>query len=333
VTLTVDLQLPCVTGPATYGWTVQAKQSNDYNGTGNDLTPPSATALRNIVSGACALRFATGGQPAGAGKTKQIRAEAFLPASTKLVTVEAVDGRSAALAQPLGWFTGPIALALDATDYPGQLVQSGPVNATAGVSTFSNISITEAGFYTLHASTTATDFAAGDPRADSAEFQIVDVVNECSATICSASLGRTSITGLTGTGTGFVLLSENVGPDPICAGYTPPVANTWYEFAVTADRAKTIVITYTRDDLRGFGTASDLEVCFATPGPTFAVEGGGSAAPFDYDGDGTLEGFAGLLPDCPPLTGPCVTDQGPTAGGGAFIEFFVPDTVGDPRYH
>src|SRR5215216_6465957 len=35
VTLTVDLQLPCVTGPATYGWTVQAKQANDYNGTGN----------------------------------------------------------------------------------------------------------------------------------------------------------------------------------------------------------------------------------------------------------------------------------------------------------
>jgi len=26
-------------------------------------------------------------------------------------------------------------------------------------------------------------------------------------------------------------------------------------------------------------------------------------------------------------------DQGPLPGGGAFIEFFVPDTLGDPRYH
>ena len=41
VTLTLDLRLPCVTGPATFAWTIDAKQSNDYNGTGNDLTPPA----------------------------------------------------------------------------------------------------------------------------------------------------------------------------------------------------------------------------------------------------------------------------------------------------
>jgi hypothetical protein len=331
VTLTVDLQLPCVNG--TYAWAVQAKQSNDYNGTGNDLTPPTGAALQNVVTGACALRFADGGQPAGAGKTKQIRADAFLPASPNLVTVEAVDARSADLAEPLGWFTGPIALTLGETTYPGELVHSGPVAATAGVSAFSNISITEAGYYTLHASTTATGFAADDPRADSAEFRIVDVVNECGAVTCSASLGRANITGTGGAGTGFVLLSQNVGPDPICADYTPPVADAWYEFEVTAARAKTIRIAYTRDDMHEFGNAADLEVCFATPGPAFPVEGGGSATPFDYDGDGTLEGFAGVLPDCPPVTGPCVTDQGPLPGGGAFIEFFVPDTVGDPRFH
>ena len=332
VTLTVDLRLPCVTGPATYAWVVEAKQSNDYNGTGNDLTPPTAAARQNVVTSACALRFVADAQPADAGKTTQIRADAFQPTSPNLVSVEAVDGRTPALAQRLGWFSGPIALALGETTYPGDLVQSGPVAATAGVSAFSNLSITEAGFYTLHASTTATGFAAGDPRADSDEFQVVDVVKECNAVTCSASLGRTSVTG-TGTGTGLVLLSQNVGPDPICDTYTPPVADTWWEFAVTAERAKTIRINYSKDDLRGFGNASDLEVCFATPGAAFTVEGGGSATPFDYDGDGTLEGFAGLLPDCPPFTGPCVTDQGPLPGGGAFIEFFVPDTLGDPRYH
>jgi hypothetical protein len=333
VTLTVDLRLPCVSG--TYAWAVQAKQSNDFSGTGNDLTPPTASALRNIVTGACALRFVAGAQPAGAGKTQQIRADAFQPASTNLVRVEAVDGRAPALAQRLDWFGGAIALGLGETTYPGELDQAGPVTATAGVASFSDISITAAGIYTLHASTTAAGFAAADPRADSAEFPIVDVVSDCNAVTCSASLARTSIAGTGGSGTGFVLLSLNVGPAPICAGYTPPVADTWYEFEVTAARAKTIRITYSRNDLRGFGNASDLDVCFATPvGPAFAVKGGGLATPFDYDGDGdpTLEGFVGLLPDCPPVTGPCVTDRGPLPGGGAFIEFFVPDTMGDPRY-
>jgi hypothetical protein len=333
VTLTVDLRLPCVSG--TYAWAVQAKQSNDYKGTGNDLTPPTAASLRNVVTGACALRFVAGAQPAGAGKTKQIRADAFQPASTNLVQVEAVDGRAPALAERLGWFGGAIALTLGETTYPGQLVQAGPVAATAGVSAFSDVSITEAGFYTLHASTTASGFAAGDPRADSDEFPIVDVVSECNAVKCSASLGATTITGAPGTGTGVVVLSQNVGPDPIsiCAGYTPPVTDVWYEFAVTAARAKTIVINYTRADMRGLRNAAALEVCFATPGPVFTVKGGGSATPFDYDDNGTLEGFAGLLPDCPLPSGPCVTDRGPLPGGGAYIEFFVPADLGDPRYH
>lgn len=329
VTLTVDLRLPCVGG--TYSWAVQAKQSNDFSGTGNDLTPPTAAALRNIVTGACALRFVA--QPAGAGKTQQIRADAFQPASTNLVAVEAVDGRAPALAQRLDWFGGAIALALGETSYPGQLVQGGPVTATAGVAAFSNLSITAAGVYTLHASTTAAGFAATDPRADSDEFPIVDVVGDCNAVSCFAAFGATSITGAQGTGTGFVLLSQNVGPAPICAGYKPPVADTWYEFTVTADRAKTIVITYTKSDMRQVKNLAALDVCFATPGPTFPVKGGGNATPFDYDGDGSLEGFVGLLPDCPevPRT-QCVSSRDPVPGGGATIEFFVPADLGDPRY-
>jgi hypothetical protein len=331
VTLTVDLRLPCVSG--NYAWAVQAKQSNDFSGTGNDLTPPTASALRNVVTGACALRFVSGAQPAGAGKTQQIRADAFQPTSTNLVRVEAVDGRAPALAQRLDWFGGAIALALGETTYPGELDQAGPVTATDGVASFSDISITAAGIYTLHASTTAAGFAADDPRADSAAFPIVDVVADCNALTCSAAFGKTSITGGGGSGTGFVLLSQNVGPEPICAGYTPPVEDTWYEFAVTAERAKTIVINYTKSDMRNFGNAGDLDVCFATPGPAFPVKGGGTAAPFDYDGDGSLEGSVGLLPDCPAVpTTPCVTDRDPLPGGAASIAFFVPADLGDPRY-
>jgi hypothetical protein len=326
VTLTVDLRLPCVSGP--YAWGITAKQSNDYNGAGNDLTPPPGAALQNVVTGACALRFFA--QPAGAVKTQPIRAAAFQPASPDLVRVEAVDGRSPALAERLTWFGGTVAMALGGIGSPGQLVQPGPVAASAGVAAFSSLSITQAGVYTLRASTAAPGFAVGDPRGQSAEFPIVDVASECAA-VCSASLGATTITGAAGASTGFVLLSQNVGPDPICAGYTPPVA-TWYEFAVTAERAKTIVINYTKQQMRAVKNAASLQVCFATPGPDpFPAKTG--PVPFDYDGDGSHEGWVGLLADCPVADGPCVTARGNLKGGGAYIEFFVPGSLGDPRYH
>jgi hypothetical protein len=330
VTLTVDLRLPCVSAP--YAWAVNAKQSNDYNGTGNDLTPPPAAALQNVVTGACALRFVAGGEPAGAVKTQQIRADAFQPASPHLVAVEAVDGRAPELAQRLSWFGGPIAIGLGETGSPGQLVQPGPVAASAGVAAFSTLSITQAGFYTLRASTAAAGFAANDARAQSPEFPIVDIAGECAA-VCSASLGATTVTGAAGAGTGFVLLSQNVGPDPVCDGYTPPVADTWYEFAVTAERSKTISITYTKAQMRAVKKAAALQVCFATPGPDpFPAKTG--PVPFDYDGDGSAEGWVGLLPDCPAVPStPCVTARASVKGGGAVIEFFVPGSLGDPRYH
>jgi hypothetical protein len=330
VTVTMDLRLPCVAG-SSYAWTIRPKQSNDYQGTGNDLSQPPAGTLANTVSGACALRFTAGGQPAGAQKNLPIRAEAWQPDSPDLVSVEAVDGRDPGLAQRLTWFSGAIALARGSTTYPGQLVQPGPVAADAGVARFPSLSITAAGFYTVVASTAAPGFATDD-RAVSSEFPIVDIVGACGAT-CTFSLGATTLTGAPGGGTGLVLLSRNIGLDPSCAGYTPPVRDTWYEFTVTAERAKTIVVNYTKAQMKTVQNANALEVCFATPGPLpFPAKNG--IQPYDYDGDGTAEGFVGLLPDCTSApTTACVSNRGPLNGGGAFIEFFVPNTLGDPRYH
>jgi hypothetical protein len=329
VTLTLDLQLPCPSG--SYAWTMSAKQSNDYNGTGNDLTNPSPSARTNVVTGACALRFVAGATPAGAGKNLQIRADAYQPDSLDLVSVEAVDGRAPALAQRLTWFTGAIALALGDTDYPGQLVQSGPISAGAGVASFSTLSITAAGVYTLRASTGAAGFATGDPRSESPEFTIVDVVSQC-ATLCAASLGATKITGGPGAA-GILVLSSNLGENPTCAGYVPPIGSSWYEFELTAQRVKTILITYTKSQMKVLKNASALEVCLSTPlGEPFTAKNG-PAAPYDYDGDGSLEGFIGLLPTCGAGPGPCVSDRSPVSGGGASIEFVVPPEIGDPRYH
>jgi len=328
-TLTLDVRLPCVNG--TYAWTIHAKQSNDYNGTGNDLTDPPPGTLTNVVSSACALRFVDGATPAGAGKDQAIRADAYQPASPNLVGVEAVDGRTPALAERLSWFTGAIALALGDTDYPGQLVQPGSVPAEAGVASFSTLSITAAGIYTLRASTGAAGFATDDPRSESPEFTIVDVVSQC-ATLCTASFGATKITGGPGADTGVLLLSSNLGENPTCAGYEPPIGSSWYEFELTAQRVKTILITYTKPQMRVLKTATALQVCFATLEP-FIAKGGLPAPSYDYDGNGSLEGFIGLLPTCDGGSGPCISDRSPLSGGGASIEFVVPLEMGDPRYH
>jgi hypothetical protein len=135
---------------------------------------------------------------------------------------------------------------------------------------------------------------------------------------------------------GELLLSSTIGRQPTCAGYTPPAASTWYEFELrNAERVKTIVINYTKAQMRTVkGGAALLEVCFATPALPTPFPAKYGTVPFDYEGDATEEGFVGLLPDCPPIrTSVCVTRRGPLSGGGAFIEFFAPASLGDPRYH
>src|SRR5439155_11173185 len=64
LTLGFVAQAPCATG--TYTWSIAAKQSNDFHGTGNDfwLEPPPATDLAVDVTGRCHLDFIR--QPADA---------------------------------------------------------------------------------------------------------------------------------------------------------------------------------------------------------------------------------------------------------------------------
>jgi hypothetical protein len=92
VAVTFDLQLPCVSKPS--AWVVVAKQSNDFNGTGNLLTPPPDSTLVTTVSSACALRFVAGSQPAGAGKNQRITSVDYRSDEGNPVAVEAVDGRA-----------------------------------------------------------------------------------------------------------------------------------------------------------------------------------------------------------------------------------------------
>jgi hypothetical protein len=55
-TLTVNATVPC--GPSTYQWRIAAKQSNDFNGTGNNfqLNPNSANNLNGTLTGSCTFQ-------------------------------------------------------------------------------------------------------------------------------------------------------------------------------------------------------------------------------------------------------------------------------------
>jgi hypothetical protein len=325
-TVTVGLRMPCVSG--VYAWAVRAKQSNDFSGTpGNDLGPVSGTRS-TTVDGSCALRFAD--EPASAEENAQIRADAFQPASTHLVTVEAIDGSPAP--QRLDWFEGTIDLRLVQTG-PGELTPNPASSpAVAGSASFSNLSIDESGNYSLRATTTSPGFG-GD---DSAGFQIIGVVEDCNSSGCRAQLaGRQTSISLTGTsviGAGFALVSLDLGPRPVCAGYTG-ASDDYYEFQLKgANGDMTVLQTFTKAAMKSFkGGPSALEICFAAQEDFEAKTG--PAAPFDFDGDGDdTDGFAGLLPDCPTTPpGPCILDRGPMGGGGAQVSYFVPAFWSDPR--
>ncbi len=314
VNVSMTLRLPCTAGAG--AWTIQAKQSNDFNGTGNDLTQPKPAPSTTVI-GACKLLFA--GQPAGATITTPIRTVGFDPTSAA-VSVRAVDGRTSG-AQVLDWFTGPISMAR--TD-GGTLAGGAATNAVAGVASFPSLQIASAGFFRLRPATTAAGFATAEA---SAQFPITDQQADCKPNQCTDTIGNTTLTGTT-TGSGLLLLSDNVAPEPTCTGYKPPSA-TWYDFLVTVPATKIVHTEYTKDEMKSFkGGSSALQVCFAVP------VGGLFASPFDYDNDGVNEGSVGLLPDCPLTpTSPCVTNRGNVPGGGAFVEFFAPASLGDPRYH
>lgn len=327
VTVTLTLRMPCVSGD--YAWGVDAKQSNDFSGPpGNALGPVSGTRS-TTVNGSCTFRFVD--RPASAEKTAQIRADAFQPTSTHVVTVEAIDGSPQP--QRLTWFTGTVDLRLAQTG-PGTLSPS-PASSAAldGLASFANLTIDASGNYNLRATTTAAGFVA----ADSNGFQIIDDVADCNGSSCRAQVaGKQTTSTLTGaavSGSGFALLSLNLGTAPVCSGYRP-VTTEYYEFQLAqAVGDKTIVATYSKAAMKNVAGPSALEICFAAP-DTFTAKTL-PAAPFDYDGDSAngKEGFVGLLPNCPATpTQPCVLSRSGTSGGGAIVQFFVPAAWGDPRY-
>src|SRR5262245_8954434 len=181
-TLTLTASASCSGGG--YQWGIGAKQSNDFNGTGNDfqLDPKSAGKLSGTLTGSCSLKFTSDGQPANTGAGTVITSQGGGP-----VKVEILDG-SGQLATAS---SAVVSIVLN----PGSVTLSGTVTvpASGGIASFSDLKINQPGFpYTLTATSpgiapaTSNAFAIGGSSCASS--------TPCSASASSLTTSGTAVT-------------------------------------------------------------------------------------------------------------------------------------------
>ena len=129
VTLSVGVQATCTPTAPSYAFTSTVKQSNDFNGTGNDFVIQGSQPALDLV-GTCSLAFSS--QPADAQRATTITSEVYLPTGTP-VKVSVLDGSGVA---NVAWWTTAVALNRDQD--PGGGTLSGVISATpaAGVASF-----------------------------------------------------------------------------------------------------------------------------------------------------------------------------------------------------
>jgi hypothetical protein len=301
VTVSFSAEAPCVQsgGPGADQWGLAAKQSNDFNGTGNDFAPSSSSQRSTPVTGSCQLDWLT--EPASAEVGQSITA-------TPYDAVDGVDGpfiQAEVLSAPYADLSRSRVTFSDATvtltieDDPNEPGASlgGTVEADseAGVATFNPGP--DIGLHGL-------DFtlSAGSPSMNSGEsgaFDISDAVGECSknnecrnletrGANVSAKLSSTSAVGI-------IAMSVGVLDGLVCPGYTPHAqqqAVTIFPLGVDASSTMTVEITIAAGIVDR--PASQYLVCWASTQP-FTQRDGSPAVNTTIAGESM---FRGLLSDC-----------------------------------
>ncbi len=322
-TLTVSAAASCSGG--TYQWGIAAKQSNDFNGPGNDfqLDPASVGNLSGSVTGSCSLAFTTDGEPAGTAVNAVITS-AF-GSQGGPVKVEVLDGSG----QLATGSTAAVTVAIGANPGSGSLSGTVTVNASGGVASFSNLSIDRAGIgYTL----TAT--SPGITLATSANFTIWGSLQRCSTTPCSASSSTTTTTATVTTSSASTtqLLGFGIGgvsftcggtyqrvSDPVSFDVFSPsgVVQSSAQFTVSLEISKSAV------QASGRTGASQWQICYASTQPFTALPGTSGTAVI-----GGVSYHTGLLPDCSSTQGaPCVQARSKDNAGDVVVTFLA---LGDP---
>ncbi len=320
--LSLTARVPCA--PANpYVWATAVKQSNDFNGTGNDFTIATPQpALR--ADGRCSLAFTADGQPASAQRNTTITADPYTPAGPRPVRVEVLDGSGAAR---VSWWTAPITVALGANPAGGTLAGTLTAVPAAGVASFAPTLNRSSGGYRLTAASTGIP----GPGPQSSAFTIVDTAQRCTAgATCTGSSSRantqaTVTSGDAATGDLLVLsLGPADAPSLDCPSYTETGEILLFDVTTGTGgpAAATKTVRYTV--LSPTRSASLYQLCFRSP-LAFTAR---TRLPAPRQADGT---FLGLLPDCSKYSPapPCVqTRSGGKGGTPVILTVLAPQ--GDP---
>ena len=257
-------------------WSAVAKTGASFTGSAFLLLTPSRGRSTD-VTGACSLAFVEGRQPADTGPNANITSVASDPGGPP-VQVGVHDG-----ANNLKTVGPEIEISLDIDDNPGggTLGGTSSVFTSAGIATFSALSINEPGDgYTLVAS------ADGIASVTSDAFNIAGLVMACDPDVdCTGSLsqGSTGATVNALADTSAPILTMSLTPGGIdCADYTEQ--SSTLTFNVTTSRTKEVTLSFDTDLDPYYVQPDDYQVCFEADNPFLNRD----------DEIVTL----GLLPDC-----------------------------------
>jgi hypothetical protein len=315
-TLRVDATAPC--GSVTSAWGIQAKQSNQFNGSGNDFQLDPASSLSATVTGTCRLAFSGGGQPASTAAGQPI--SSGFDSSGSPVAVEVLDGSG----QLLTSSTAAVTLAIGSNPGSGTLSGTTMVNASGGVASFPGISINATGSgYTLVATSPAITSAT------SRYFDIWGTLQSCPGASCTGSSASKTTTGTvsTSSASGQFLGVGLGGVSFACGGSYQPlsdplsfdvlssagVADPSAQFDATLEIDKSVVQS------SGHPGASTWQICYADTVPfttRLGTEGTATVGPVTY--------YTGELPDCSSSQpAPCVVSRNKDNAGDVVVEFLA----------
>ena len=328
-TLTLTASASCSGGA--YQWGIEAKQSNNFNGLpGNDLLldPASAGNLSGtLTETASSLAFMSDGQPADTAAGAKITS---LPDSQGgPVKVEVLNG----CGQLDTASSADVSVAIGPNSGLGTLSGTVVVPASGGIASFSDLSINQAGLYTL----VATSPGITSDTSHSFTIFTSSSAQTCTSSTCSASASSAGVSGTVTTSSataGDFIAASAGGVTYTCAGTYKPVSDV-FGFTVFDKNGNPLPIPVTVAheipksvvDSSGHPGASSWQLCYASTTP-FAA----NAVPGTYTSGVTIGGIpgynTGLLLDCSSTPGgPCVQARNKDNAGDVVITYAA---FGDP---
>jgi hypothetical protein len=317
--LTVDATAPC--GGGTSAWGMDAKQSNQFNGSGNDFQIDPASLLSVTASGSCKLAFVN--EPNGTAVNSPIATQVGSAGSP--VSVEVLDGAGHLVATS----TAAVTVAIGSNPGSGTLSGTATVAAGAGVASFPGLSINQTGTaYTLVAT------SPGITSAASSDFNIWGVLRGCSGVPCSGSSSTKSTTGTVttssassgeflGVGLGGVSFSCGLSYQPL----SDPLSFDVLSVSGVADSSalftNSLEISKSLVQSSGHPGASSWQICYGSQQPFTAMHA--TAGTVNIGG---VTYYTGLLPDCTSSQpAPCVEARNKDNAGNVIVTFLA---AGDP---